>query len=83
MKRELGLVAAKQTQEPSNTRLELGEYIADIFLDNRFNTKVCHWIIQKVGSPEVVFWGQEYTFDQAKSAAQSCLEELNRQQQKA
>jgi hypothetical protein len=84
MKRELGLVAAaKQVREPSNTRLVLGEYIADIFLDTRFNAKVCHWIIQKIGSPEIVFWGQEYTFDQAKSAAQSYLEDLNRLQEKA
>lgn len=84
MKKEIHLVAAaKRAQEPSNTRLELGEHIADIFLDTRFNARVCHWIIQKLGSPEIVFWGQEYTFDAAKSAAQSYLEELNRSQQKA
>jgi hypothetical protein len=77
------VAAAKHAQEPSNTRLELGEYIADILLDTRSDGKVCHWIIQKLGSPEIVFWGQEYTFDQAKSAAQSCLEELNRLKEKA
>lgn len=77
------VAAAKRVQEPSNTRLELGKYIADIFLDTRADAKVCHWIIQKVGSPEIVFWGQEYTFDQAKFAAQSYLEEMNRQQEKA
>jgi hypothetical protein len=83
VKRELHLVAAKQVPEPSNTRLELGEHIADIFLDTRNDAKVCHWIIQKLGSPEIVFWGQEYTFDQAKSAAQSYLEELNRRKEHA
>lgn len=74
---------ANHVQEPSNTRLELGEHIADIFLDTRGDAKVCHWIIQKLGSPEIVFWGQEYTFDQAKSAAQSFLEELNRPRKEA
>lgn len=29
-----------------------------------------------------LFFGQEYTFDEAKFAAQSYLEELNRQQEK-
>lgn len=83
MKRELHLVPSKQVREPSNTRLELGEHIANIFLDTRSEAKVCHWIIQKLGSPEIVFWGQEYTFDQAKSAAQSYLEELNRRKEHA
>jgi len=77
------VAAVKRVQKPSNTRLELGKYIADIFLDTRTDAKVCHWIIQQIGSPEIVFWGQEYTFDQAKFAAQSYLEEMNRQQEKA
>jgi hypothetical protein len=77
------LVAAAKAPEPSNTRLQLGEYIADIFLDARGDARVCHWIIQRVGSPEIVFWGQEYAFDQAKSAAQSYLEEMDRLQKKA
>ncbi|HET9183945.1 MAG TPA: hypothetical protein VFP59_17585 [Candidatus Angelobacter sp.] len=77
------LVSAKQAQEPSNTRLTLGEYIADVLLDTRFNARVCHWIVQKVGSPQIVVWGQEYTFDAAIAAAQSCLENLNRQQKQA
>lgn len=83
VKRRIQLVAAKQAQEPSNTRLTIGEYIADILLDTRFNAKVCHWIVQKLGSPEIVAWGQEYTFAEAKAAAQACLESLNRQQKNA
>lgn len=83
MKKELHLVAAQQAQEPSNTRLALGEYIADILVDTRFNAKIWHWIIQKLGSPEIVFWGQEYTFTDAKSAAQSFLENVNREEKKA
>jgi hypothetical protein len=77
------LVAAKQAQEPGNTRLELGDYIADVLLDTRFDTQICHWIVQKVGSPEIVAWGQEHTFSEAKSAAQSCLKTLNAEQKKA
>jgi hypothetical protein len=77
------VAAAKQAPEPGNTRLELGDYIADVLLDNRFETQICHWIVQRVGSPEVIAWGQEHTFDQAKAAAQSSLENLNRQHKEA
>jgi len=77
------LDGAKQALEPSNSRLTVGEYIADILLDTRSGAIMCHWIVQKVGSPEIVVWGQEYTFDRAKSAALSCLEELNRKQKNA
>ena len=83
MKRKLHLVAAaRQAQEPGNTRLTLGEYIADILLDARHNAKIFHWIVQRVGSVAIVHWGQEYTFEEAKSAAQSCLENLTRDLQR-
>ena len=79
MKRGLNLVGTgiKQAPEPSNTRLVLGDYIADVLLDARHNAKIFLWIVQKVGSPAIVQWGQEYTFNDAKSAAQSYLELLN------
>ncbi|HET9280761.1 MAG TPA: hypothetical protein VFR24_02255 [Candidatus Angelobacter sp.] len=85
MKRKLHVVAAvKQTQEPGNTRLTLGEYIADILLDARHhNAEIFHWIVQRVGSAAIVHWGQEHTFEAAKTAAQNCLESLANQQKKA
>jgi hypothetical protein len=83
VRKALHLVGANQTAEPGNTRLELGDYIADVLVDRRFDAQICHWIVQKVGSPEIIAWGQERTFDEAKSAAQSCLQSLNAQQKKA
>ena len=84
MQRKLQLVAAasRQIKEPENTRLTLGGYIADILLDARHNAKIFHWIVQRVGSAAIVHWGQEYTFEDAQSAAQSCLEKLAADQQK-
>lgn len=77
MQRKLHLVAAaREIKEPENTRLTLGGYIADILLDARHNARIFHWIVQRVGSAAIVFWGQEYTFEDAKTAAQSCLEKL-------
>ena len=84
MRRNLHLVAAAAgtSKEPENTRLTLGGYIADILLDARHNAKIFHWIVQRVGSAAIVYWGQEYTFEDAQSAAQSCLEKLAGDQQK-
>jgi hypothetical protein len=82
VRKSIHLVAAKQAQELGNTRLQLGDYIADVLVDTRFDTEISHWIVQKIGSPEIVAWGQEYTFQQAKAAAQTCIENLNREQKK-
>lgn len=84
MQRKLHLVAAaaRQIKEPENTRLTLGGYIADILLDARHNAKIFHWIVQRVGSAAIVYWGQEYTFADAQTAARSCLEKLARDEQK-
>ncbi len=84
--RKLKLVAAvRQAPEPENTRLTLGDYLADVLLDTRHDAKIFHWIVQKVGSAAIIHWGQEHTFQEAKSAAQTYLEILcrNNQQRKA
>ncbi len=74
--------AAGTSKEPENTRLTLGGYIADILLDARHNAKIYHWIVQRIGSATIVYWGQEYSFEDARSAAQTCLEKLAGDQQK-
>jgi hypothetical protein len=72
------VAAVKQAPEPENTRLTLGDYLADVLLDTRHDAKNFHWIVQKIGSAAIIHWGQEHTFQDAKSAAQSYLEILNR-----
>jgi len=71
------LVAAKQAPEPPNTRLSVGDYIADILLDARPDGTIYHWIVQRVGSAAIIHWGQEYTFDDAYSTVSACLLDLN------
>ena len=72
------MVAAKMAQEPPNTRLSVGNYIADILLDARPNGTIYHWIVQRVGSAAIIQWGQEYTFEDAYSAVSAYLENLAR-----
>jgi hypothetical protein len=71
------LIAAKQAPEPPNTRLSVGDYIADILLDARLDGTIYHWIVQRVGSAAIIQWGQEYTFEDAYSTVSAYLENLN------
>lgn len=75
------MVAAKQASEPPNTRLSVGDHIADILLDSRPDGTLYHWIVQRVGSAAIIQWGQEYTFEDAYSAVSAYLENLNRSNQ--
>jgi hypothetical protein len=70
------LVAAKQAPEPPNTRLSVGDYIADILLDARPSGTIYHWIVQRVGSAAIIQWGQEYTFEGAHAAVSTYLQNL-------
>ena len=60
----------------ADLRFEMGGYVADIVIDEKTEPPIHHWIIQKAGSPEILYWGQEPTLEEAKSAAYSCMENL-------
>jgi hypothetical protein len=74
--------AAKKPKVPSNTRLTVGNYIADILVDSRQPSMLCHWIVQRIGSAEILQWGQESTFDEAQKAASDYLHNLDEREQK-
>ena len=54
------------------TRLQLGGYIADIVSD----PPIHHCIVQRVGSPQVLYLGQEDSFAAALECGHRHLEEL-------
>jgi hypothetical protein len=75
--------AARKSRIPPNTRLTIGNYIADILVDGRQPSILCHWIVQRIGSAEILHWGQESTFAEAEEAATEhlrALDEKERQQ---
>ncbi len=51
-------------------RIEVGEYIADILVDNRSYPVVVHWIVQRRGDPEILRWGHE---DDSETAAREAV----------
>ncbi len=74
--------AVRRLKVPSNTRLTVGNYIADVLVDSRQPSVLCHWIVQRIGSAEILHWGQESTFAEAEEAATTYLRALADDQQK-
>ena len=58
------------------TRLQLGGYIADIVSDHDQEPPIHHCIVQRVGSPQVLYLGQEGSFAAALESGHRHLEEL-------
>jgi len=58
------------------TRLRLGGYIADIVSDPDQCPPIYHCIVQRVGSPQVLYLGQEISFAAALECGHRHLEEL-------
>jgi hypothetical protein len=77
-KDKLRLVPSPKRQEPKppNTRLTIGNYVADILVDPRSYATVYHWIVQRIGSAEIIAWSQEKSFEEAEEAARECLRNL-------
>src|SRR5438270_3333166 len=62
--------------ERFGTRVQLGNYIADIVADNEETPSIHHCIVQRVGSTNVLYLGQESTFAAALQSGYRRLEEL-------
>lgn len=60
----------------NNTRLTLGDFIADVIIDRQGDAPIYHYIVQRIGSAEVLDWGQEHTFEAAEDRAKAVLAEL-------
>jgi hypothetical protein len=58
------------------TRVQLGDYIADIVPDDEEHPAVHHCIVQRLGSPKVLYLGQEDTFAAALASGYRHLQEL-------
>ena len=58
------------------TRLQLGGYIADIVSDHDQQPPIPHCIVQRVGSPRVLYLTQENSFAAALECGHRHLEKL-------
>ena len=64
--------------ERSNTRILIGNHFADIIINRERDAPIYYWIAQRLGSADIVGWGQESTFEQAERSAEQFLEERRR-----
>jgi hypothetical protein len=64
------------TSKRYGTRLQLGGYIADIVSDQDHHPPVHHCIVQRVGSPRVLYLGQESSLAAALECGHCHLEDL-------
>ena len=58
------------------TRIQMDGYIADIVPDDEEHPAVHHCIVQRLGSPQVLYLGQEGTFAAAVESGYRHVEEL-------
>ena len=68
---------------PYRTRITEHDHFADIIVNTDGNRLICFWIVQRFGSPDVVAWGQERSFDAAQHIAVQELARRSRQRSKA
>ena len=73
-RRNLTLIETDEQRGNLSTRLILGRYYAEIVADQ--SDSLFHWVVQRVGSREVLQLGQETTFASALDHAHYCLEVL-------
>ena len=68
---------------PYRTRITERDHFADIIVNSDGNRLICFWIVQRYGSPDVIAWGQERSFDAAQEAAEQEMSRHSSQRSKA
>jgi hypothetical protein len=58
----------------TKTRLQFGQYFADIILNTRVQPPIYHWVIQREGDPEVLAWGTDRAYERACASAKRTME---------
>ena len=58
----------------ARTRIEKHGFIAEIIVGNYGGQEIYHCVIQREGSLEILFWGQEQSFERAMESAEVQIE---------
>jgi hypothetical protein len=77
-KRSIHLVSTQSVQrsQQPDARITLAEYFAEIVQGQGPDGAIFHWIVQRVGSADVLMWGQDSTHEEACASAKSYLQSL-------
>ena len=67
---------------PYRTRITERDHFADIIVNSDGNRLICFWIVQRYGSPDVLAWGQERSFEAGEQAAEEELARRSKERSK-
>lgn len=65
------------TSSPLIVRLKVGGHVAEIRRDTTAAPTIYHCVVQTVGSPEILFWAQFYSLEEAEGMALQFIRELD------
>lgn len=72
------LVSSAPAPRPNERRLTLGVYLADIVISKR-EENCCYYVLQRVGSAEILDMQRFNTPEEAEAGAKRALEQWNRE----
>jgi hypothetical protein len=72
--RESDLVAS--TSHVPTARVEKDGFLADVFMSRNSNGSIFHYVVQKSGATEILFWGQEDSLKEALEKIRRYLAEV-------
>jgi hypothetical protein len=78
VRRNTGLFVVRRPKSAmSPHRITVGNLYADILVDRRDPTQeIWHYILQREGSPEILFWGTCRTMEEATQYAKDLLNQF-------
>ena len=62
----------------SQRMLEEFGYLAELFVNDKVEPPVHHYVVMRKGSVEILGWGQERSAEAAERQARHCMESLSR-----
>jgi hypothetical protein len=75
-----GAVGTAPEPRPDIVRIERNGYVAEIIASLSKYGDIYHYVIQPVGSRDIVHWGQEVSMQRAKEMVESYLDDFGRMQ---
>ena len=58
--------------------VEAKNFLAELFVNDKIDPPVYHYVVMRKGSVEILGWGQEPSAKEAERAARNCIESLSR-----
>jgi hypothetical protein len=79
LKDKAGKMASAPEARPGNIRIERNGFVADIIVSrSEGGTELYHYVVQPVGSRDIVHWGQEVSLQRAQECVDEYIDEFQK-----